>query len=635
MSRFDKILEDCFIRVRSGEATVEDCLAQYPEYADELRRLIVAASHLERGRGIRPSSTFKARGRAQLRAHMQARPRNRFGRWWASVSPLQFLPAFGRVANMAFGLAAILVLSLTTGTVLAQQALPGDTLYGWKIVSEELVQAVYPDSLAFDLIVSERRSEELSQVVSDPRAREVALEEYQEVLEELSFYTAPQAKEMISESLVKQKAKLEEAQLSVPELDQLIEVVVEAELPPVVPERLEANLQLDYQATTIRPGQVTYNITVANSGPLNTVTATLISNLSPAERVVSLDESRCEMAENGRVTCALENLQAGRPQNLSLTTSIDACYSGMLNHTAVLETADGVINLNPTTQVRASTDFTAPFPRPAQVVYVQSNERTHQLGLVASTADPLNFELHKYAAAPAWSPDGGKLAFFGEEGISELSGIYTAGNGVWIMEMAGTQGRNPEILFKQDHIKNIDWSPDGRKLALEVGAPGLTHEVVVINARDGQELHRFPGEHPAWSPDSEKLVTKSCEPGCGLWLVDLDSNRREQLTFDGTDSYPTWSPDGRYLAFSSSQRAGNWEIYRLDWTNSEITRLTHRSGTDTTPVFDPCGQEIYLRTDEYGSWWITAMKLDGSDEYKVQEGVGATSDWGLARPAIR
>jgi TolB protein len=130
-------------------------------------------------------------------------------------------------------------------------------------------------------------------------------------------------------------------------------------------------------------------------------------------------------------------------------------------------------------------------------------------------------------------------------------------------------------------------------------------------------------------------VIKSCEPGCGLWLVDTQGKIQQQITNNGTDSYPAWSSDGHYLAFSASERDNNWEIYLLDWANDQLTRLTHRQGTDTTPVFGPCSQEIYLRTDQYGGWWITAMKLDGSDEYKVQEGVGSTSDWGLARPAVR
>jgi Tol biopolymer transport system component len=116
--------------------------------------------------------------------------------------------------------------------------------------------------------------------------------------------------------------------------------------------------------------------------------------------------------------------------------------------------------------------------------------------------------------------------------------------------------------------------------------------------------------------------------------MDLKGKSKQQVTTDGTDSYPAWSSDGRYLVFSSLKRANNWEIYRLDWVDKQIVRLTNRAGTDTTPVFGPCNQEIYLRTDQFGSWWITAMKVDGTDEYKVQEGVGSTSDWGLARPAV-
>jgi Tol biopolymer transport system component len=582
---------------------------------------------------IRPTSTFKARGRAQLMAHMKARPRNRFGRWWATVSPFQF-PAFSRAANVALGLAAILFLSLTTGTVLAQRSLPGDTLYEWKIATEEFVQAVYPDSLTIDLFVSERRNQDLARVVSNPDARQVALQEYQEILKDLSAHTAPQAKEKITEALVKQQANLAQAQVVVPELDRLLETVEETP-PPVANIPREAELQLDYQATTVSPGMITYEITVANSGPFAPATAKLTSRLSPAETLVSADESRCTVSGNGEVTCTLDQLQKGEPLNLTLTTKVDPCYSGMVEHTATLEGAAGLTNLNPEQQVVARTDFTAPFPRSAQIAYVQSNERRHDLGLVASTANPLNLELHVHAAAPAWSPDGTRLAFFGEEGISESGGIYTSGNGLWVINVTGTQGQNPRLLSKLDHIKNIAWSPDGLKIAVEVGPPDLPHEIYIVNAQNGHEISRFPGEQPAWSPNSQRLVIKSCEPGCGLWLVNTQGKVQQQVTTNGTDSYPVWSPDGQYLAFSSSDRDNNWEIYLLDWTNDQITRLTHRQGTDTTPVFGPCSQEIYLRTDQYGGWWITAMKLDGSDEYKVQEGVGSTPDWGLARPAIR
>jgi hypothetical protein len=96
MSRLEKILEDCLIRLRKGEVTAEECLAQYPEHAEELRRLFLAVTYLERGRTIRPSSTFKARGRAQLMAHMKARPRNHLAAGGLRFHPFSFQPSVGQ-----------------------------------------------------------------------------------------------------------------------------------------------------------------------------------------------------------------------------------------------------------------------------------------------------------------------------------------------------------------------------------------------------------------------------------------------------------------------------------------------------------------------------------------------------------
>jgi Tol biopolymer transport system component len=188
-------------------------------------------------------------------------------------------------------------------------------------------------------------------------------------------------------------------------------------------------------------------------------------------------------------------------------------------------------------------------------------------------------------------------------------------------------------LFPIDHVTNINWSPDGAKLAFEVGPSNVTHEIFVIDSRDGRELGRFAGEQPAWSPDNQELIIKSCLPECGLWQVGLDGKPRQLLTNNSTDSYPTWSTN-QYIAFTSRSRDGDWEIYRLLLPDGDPERLTFSSGTDTTPVFSPDGLEIYFRTDTSGSWQIRAMALDGSHERLVRADVGPSDDWGLARPAV-
>lgn len=633
MPKLENILDECVARLASGEATLGDCLTRYPEHADELRRLLTAATWLEVGREVRPAPIFKARARAQLLAHMKAKPRKQNSGIWAALLSFRFYPALSRSLNVAVGLAAILILFLSTGTVLAQSALPGESLYEWKLTSEQLLRTVHPDPLSVDLMMARRRTYDLAQVAGDPQAETVALEGYQQTLSHLSHYNEPEAQHAISEVLSQQKAVLAQAQVTVPELNQLLGQLETEDQVAVAVEPVE--LHFSHKVVTTESRSVTYNLTVTNTNSTRPVTATLVNSLSPAETLVSVSDDACMTASNGNVTCVVADLPMNKPQTITVTTSVEPCYSGKISNTAAVVETGGDTKIEPEQQIIAESRFDLTYPNPARVAYVQSHYGGHDLGLVSSTADMISESLHLKAAAPAWSPDGSQLAFFGVQGISELGGTYNQGNGVWLVDMVDSQPQNPKQLMAQDHIKSLAWSPDGNRLAVEVGIPSTNFEIVVIDANDGQVLSRFPGEQPAWSPDSQKLVIKSCQSDCGLWLVNADGSGGSQITFEGTDSYPDWSQSGEFIAFSSHARDGNWEIYLLDLTNNRITQVTHRPGTDTTPVFGPCGQEIYLRTDQYGSWWITAIKLDGSNEYKVKEGVGATTEWGLARPAVR
>jgi Tol biopolymer transport system component len=280
-----------------------------------------------------------------------------------------------------------------------------------------------------------------------------------------------------------------------------------------------------------------------------------------------------------------------------------------------------------------------PTPTPAQLVYVQSNFQGHQLNIIKSDGQFIR-NLHLHAAAPAWSPDGLRIVFFGEPGISTLGGIYGQGNGIWVIE-AG-QEQEPRQLIPIEYVKNIVWSPDGTKLAFETEPPGVASRILVVDANGGREISRFPGEQPAWSFDSQKLVIKACLAPCGLWLINFDGGGAEQLTFESTDSYPAWSPEGEYLVFASENRDDDWEIYRLRMSGydpqGEPERLTRQDGVHTTPVFSPDGQDLYIRTNAGSGgdeWRIIALSLDGGEPRTIIEGIGPSNDWGLARPAVQ
>ena len=266
------------------------------------------------------------------------------------------------------------------------------------------------------------------------------------------------------------------------------------------------------------------------------------------------------------------------------------------------------------------------------MVYVQSSGQNHNLGLVNSIGELITDNLHVFASAPTWSPSGDGIAFYGEPGINTLGGIYADGSGIWVLNVVNGDLSQIE---KIDHVKNMSWSPDSIKLAAEIGPAGVPHQIYVFDTRDGKEVSRFPGEQPGWSPNSQELVIKTCNPECGLWKFGFDGSGGDFLTRDSTDSYPSWASTGDYIAFTSRARTGDWEIYTLRVSDGRINRLTERPGTDTTPIFSPDGLEIYFRSDAFGQGWqIRAMAVDGTNERIVRDNVGPSDDWGLARPAV-
>ncbi len=219
MNNIERIWEECWTRVAHGEATIEDCLERYPEYADELRRLFAAAIGLNQGRLVRPKAEYKARARAELLANIRSRSSERFAANYHEPSHLRVIPLGIRAGAALIVLVFLLVVS---GTMLAQAALPGDALYGWKIGSEDVFRSIYPDAVTADLALTNRRADELTRVVGTPAAERAVQREYQKLLTDLPRHNSPSTAGKIREQLTAQKAQLQRAGVNLPAIDQTL-----------------------------------------------------------------------------------------------------------------------------------------------------------------------------------------------------------------------------------------------------------------------------------------------------------------------------------------------------------------------------------------------------------------------------
>jgi hypothetical protein len=208
MNDLSLILDDCLARLASGASSLEECLARYPEQAAQLKPLLYTAAMMERNHGhnVQPSPAFKARARAQLTAHMQDHPRRR-------ISP------FSQARRVMISLAVVVIAFMVTGTAFAQDALPGQPLYAWKLSSEQTWRAVAPDPVAVDLSLARRRIAELKAVAKDPGREAQALEGYQIVLGRLKSENNVLDQDRILQALKSHREQLFEEGVSVPELD--------------------------------------------------------------------------------------------------------------------------------------------------------------------------------------------------------------------------------------------------------------------------------------------------------------------------------------------------------------------------------------------------------------------------------
>jgi hypothetical protein len=239
MIPLEDVIDDCLEQLENGTATVEQCLARYPQHAAELRPLLMATMQFQPARTVTARSTFKTRNRAQLIAHMGEHPRGRR----QAASP--FFQFFQSGFKVAFSLGAVAVALLVVSTGAAQSAMPGQPLYGLKRTSENVWRAVSPDPLSVDLAISERRAEELVQVHGTD-AESSLLQDYQDALEQLDTYNDADDQELIANSLSAQQQELQQGGVIVPTLEQLLdlapltltpttEVPIQLEITEIVP----------------------------------------------------------------------------------------------------------------------------------------------------------------------------------------------------------------------------------------------------------------------------------------------------------------------------------------------------------------------------------------------------------------
>jgi TolB protein len=153
-----------------------------------------------------------------------------------------------------------------------------------------------------------------------------------------------------------------------------------------------------------------------------------------------------------------------------------------------------------------------------------------------------------------------------------------------------------------------------------------TGKEVYVSDYDGANQMRVTSNRrlnvaPSWSPDGRSIAYTSfmrIQPQ--IIVSNVYQGTRETLTDEKTGAYfSVFSPDGSRIAFMS-QRDGNTEIYVMNRNGSGVRRLTNNNAGDSTPTWSPTGSQIAFTSDRSGSAQIWVMDADGLNQRRLTFG---------------
>ncbi len=196
--------------------------------------------------------------------------------------------------------------------------------------------------------------------------------------------------------------------------------------------------------------------------------------------------------------------------------------------------------------------------------------------------------------------------------------------------VADQDGENEHtIMESSDPIMSPAWSPDSRRLAY-VSFEGDKSSVILQTLRSGnwQRVSSKPGINgaPAFSPDGRKLVLTlgGVDGNLDIHVLDISSpetkgQTKRLTTHRAIDTEGSWSPDGRFIYFTSD-RSGGPQIYRVSVNGGTPERITFEGSYNARPRLSPDGSRLAMVHNDGGNYRIAVMDVERRDLLIVSVG---------------
>jgi len=224
--------------------------------------------------------------------------------------------------------------------------------------------------------------------------------------------------------------------------------------------------------------------------------------------------------------------------------------------------------------------------------------------------------------------------------------VYSAGSsGSRQIYLQSVSGQTPLDLSRDPTVDDDQpaFSPDGEQIAFSSSRDGGG---IFVMGRTGEAIRRVThiGFHPSWSPDGTQLAftTENVElypqnavGESGLWIAKVKTGEMRRL-YEGDAVLASWSPHNQRIAFT--RRLGNPRqsaIWTIPVSGGTPKPVTKENATNWNPVWSPDGRYLYFSSDRRGSMnlWRVAVEEASGEPRGEPEAITVPAPY-LAHPSL-